>query len=217
MQFSLSSINKMGYTTEFSGSISITSINEDTDMVDIDTATLVNNLSESRRMKRDSTKLAERLEINYEECIKKYGEEAEFYCDMEHIYGDHKDKSIIDGNLPPNSQPGLWLQWEIVQGDNSSTLEWNGGEKFYHYTGWLKYLINRVFTPRGYTLNGDILYLGEDISDAGIINVRDNTVTELQPTPYHKVAFEQTYSYYDEEELEKYCPYLSEEIGNNNN
>ena len=70
--------------------------------------------------------------------------------------------------------PGLWCQWVINEDDE---LVWDGGEKFYNYTEWLKYLINRFFEPWGVTLNGRITWAGEDRNDRGQINVIDNIVT----------------------------------------
>ena len=70
--------------------------------------------------------------------------------------------------------PGLWCQW-VINDDNE--LEWDGSEKFYGYTDWLRYLINRFFEPWGVKLNGQINWRGEDFSDYGRIDVVDNIVT----------------------------------------
>jgi predicted phosphohydrolase len=55
-------------------------------------------------------------------------------------------------------------------------IEWDGGEKFYNYTEWLVYLINKVLAPNGYVLNGVVEWSGEETGDVGEITVEDNKV-----------------------------------------
>ncbi len=66
----------------------------------------------------------------------------------------------------------IWCQWEA--GDD--TLFWDGGEKFYSYVPWLKHIINNILKPRGYVLNGEVHWQGEESEDMGIIRVVDNEV-----------------------------------------
>lgn len=82
-------------------------------------------------------------------------------------------KEIMDYNIPPEKCPGLWCQWEIRDGK----VVWDNGEKFYHYTEWLEYLITNFFAPEGYVLNGEIRWQGEDMDDNGTILVHDNKIT----------------------------------------
>ena len=122
-----------------------------------------------------------------------YGVDGEFFAKDD----DERDPSIIDYNTPPGQQeyggtlggmelyrenerrikeglcqPSLWCDWEIV-GDR---FQWNGGEKFYHYIEWLKYLIKNMFTPWGVLLNGEITWQGEESEDIGLIKVTNNEV-----------------------------------------
>jgi len=53
---------------------------------------------------------------------------------------------------------------------------WDGGEKFYNYVEWLKYLINHFFEKWGVKLNGEVYWKGEDGEDMGKIVVKDNWV-----------------------------------------
>ena len=39
-------------------------------------------------------------------------------------------------NTPPFGQPGLWCQW--VPTDDGHALVWNGHEKFYRSSGWMR-------------------------------------------------------------------------------
>lgn len=146
----------MGYTTNFTGGFDITPKLRGEDL------TFLTRLSETRRMKR---KVDE----------KKYGVEGEFFVEETEDRGQNHTADIIDYNTPPKTQPGLWLQW--APNEDGGRLEWNGGEKFYEYVAWLEYLIEKIFKPRGYTLNGKVEWEGEESSDLGKIIVKDNEVT----------------------------------------
>ena len=64
--------------------------------------------------------------------------------------------------------------------NEENELEWDGGEKFYYYIEWLKYLIDKFFQPWGVILNGEIEWTGEDRDDLGKIVVKDNVVNGKQ-------------------------------------
>ena len=142
----------MGYTTEFKGSLTFNKSLSDKMLKYVQ---LFNN---TRRMGRN---------------IEGFGAEGEFYAFSTENMGQNYDENIIDYNGSPKTQPGLWCQWTSYDG---LTLEWDGSEKFYNYTEWLYYLINKVFAPNGYVLNGTITYRGEDFGDFGEIYVQDNKV-----------------------------------------
>lgn len=72
--------------------------------------------------------------------------------------------------------PGIWCNWVI---NSNRNLEWNGAEKFYNYIEWLQYLVQNVFAPKGYQLNGRIRYQGERMEDIGVIYVKDNVVKNI--------------------------------------
>lgn len=189
----------MGYTTDFNGSLSISRplTKKQTEYI--------NRLSSTRRMKRDVNKLMEIYKGKYGYPFAKektpesiYGLDGEFFAHDDGNAGQKEDASIINYNQPPGQvvvtmenlnkgikenetrskkllcQPGLWCQWVIS--DDGKALEWDGGEKFYNYIEWLKYLINRFFEPWGKKLNGEIYWEGEDSDDRGIIVVKDNVV-----------------------------------------
>ena len=164
----------MGYTTDFKGIIKITP--EPTEGV----RNFVNGLQNTRRMKRDPSKLPKRIpKSNILASLNGgWGDEGEFYFNPKSTCsGQENTKDIVDYNNPPESQPSLWLQWEIVD----DYIQWNGAEKFYGYTEWLIYLIEKIFQPLGYTLNGKIFFIGEDAvenGDIGKIVVENNKVTK---------------------------------------
>jgi hypothetical protein len=135
-----------------------------------------------------------------------YGRDGEYFAldDGDFGQGGHNvDKSIIDYNTAPGQtpyngtgdfekiyklnqkkekegtcQPGLWCQW-IIEGDGEA-LVWDGGEKFYNYVEWLKYLIAHFFSKWGVLLNGTIHWTGEDSTDMGQIVVENNVVKVLR-------------------------------------
>ena len=72
--------------------------------------------------------------------------------------------------------PGIWCQWII---NSNGNLEWNGAEKFYNYIEWLQYLIQNVFEPKGYVIEGRVRYRGERFEDIGVIYVKDNVVKNI--------------------------------------
>lgn len=140
----------MGYTTEFTGSFQITP------PLSPEEVEFLQKFSNSRRMKREG--LPER-----------YGIEGEF-----HTGGDEDTTGVVDYNQPPRTQPGLWCQW--IPSDDGTELEWDGGEKFYHYPEWLKYIIENFMTPKGHSLSGEVTWEGEDRDDKGSLKVVDGKV-----------------------------------------
>jgi len=174
----------MGYTTDFTGEFLLNK------PLDEETAALLNGLATTRRMKRDIVKLAEMLEITPAEALEKYKAEGQLYYNPDSTqHGQEQDISIVEYNYPPQAQPGLWLQWQYnpngEYGDKPS-ISWDGGEKFYYYVEWLKYIIKMILEPKGYTLNGEVTWVGEDSSDHGKLIVKDNQVS----TKTGKIVYE---------------------------
>lgn len=184
----------MGYSTDFFGSLTLSRPATEQEIE------FINTVSNTRRMKRDVKKLFELYDGKFGNPFAKtreeiYGNEGEYYV------GDNgSDGSVIDQNTPPGQhqwstrnyeeneqritdglcQPGLWCQWVITE--DGTELEWDGGEKFYYHTEWLKYQIKHFYQPWGILLNGEIEWEGEDRDDRGKIVVKDNEVTILQGT-----------------------------------
>ncbi len=144
----------MGYHTDFKGSFEFNK----------ELSPKMNNFlkafNESRRMKR-----------NVDDA---FGIQGEFYAIGGGSFGQNREDNIVDYNTPPSTQPGLWCQWTPTE--DGLELEWDGGEKFYNYTEWLFYLINKVLEPNGYILNGIVEYQGEEIGDNGEIEIVNNHI-----------------------------------------
>lgn len=93
-------------------------------------------------------------------------------------------KTIYDNrhgdNIHQNEDyPSYYCQWLV--NDSGTFIEWDGGEKFYGYIGWLKYIVKHVLEPNGYALNGEVKYRGEDFDDVGSIKIENNNITWTGP------------------------------------
>lgn len=145
----------MGYTTDFEGSFELNK------PLTVKDKAYLEKFSETRRMARN---------VN-----PKYGIEGEFYVDGSGFSGQGHEENIINYNNPPKTQPGLWCQW--VPNKEGTAIEWNGAEKFYAYTEWIIYLIEKILRPRKYILNGEVKWQGEEASDFGKIIIKNNVVS----------------------------------------
>lgn len=192
----------MGYSTDFSGSLTLSRPTTALEKTYLDT------LASTRRMQRDNTKLMELHKGAFGNPFAKdktnpdevYGFKGEYFAKQDGDYGQSQDGSILDYNSASGEvsynqhkgdwdlrmrlqeelndgvlrQPGLWLQW--VLNEEGTELEWDGNEKFYNYIEWLQYLIGHFFEPWGIKLNGEIEWTGEDSNDKGKIAVTDNVI-----------------------------------------
>jgi hypothetical protein len=148
----------MGYQTDFSGEFKLNKL------LDEKTFTFLTKLSETRRVKRN--------------VHSKYGVEGEFYVDgeIEPSLAKVRDPSIIDITSPPRTQPNLWCDWAPVHRDGYDTIEWNGTEKSFDYVKWIEYIANKILAPKGYILDGEVEWRGENRGDTGTISIVDNVV-----------------------------------------
>lgn len=130
-----------------------------------------------------------------------YGIEGEYFVYDDGNYGQIDDGTIIDYNIPSGQisydstadftarwdenkkrmnegkcQPGLWCQWIVEDHNECDELMWDGGEKFYNYVEWLRYLIEHFFSKWDVKLNGEVFWEGESSDDKGKIVVKDNIV-----------------------------------------
>ena len=174
----------MGYSTEFGGSLSLSS------PVKPELKAFLDDLAGTRRMQRDPQKLMEiyKGEHGWPFAIDKTNPEEVYGYKGEYFIEDFQgDGTIINGNLPSGmiaygewekggklKQPSLHLQW--VLNDAGDELEWDGEEGFEEYVEWLEYLIEHFFQPFGIKLNGEIVWYGDDPDDRGKIVVIDNVV-----------------------------------------
>lgn len=144
----------MGYTTDFTGSFGLNKELSPKMKMYLD------KFNETRRMRRTLDSV--------------FGIEGEFYVFGGGDFGQDREENIVDFNKPSTTQAGLWCQWK--PSEDGTQIEWDGAEKFYNYTEWLVYLIEKILAPNGYVLNGEVEYQGEERDDNGTIEVKDNVV-----------------------------------------
>lgn len=153
----------MGYTTEFSGSVSIEP------PLNAQEIEFLKKFSSTRRM----------------DC-----EQGPYYVDRGGFAGqDQNDPKIRDYNRPPAGQPGLWCQW--VPKEDGTAIEWNEMEKFYDSQEWMTYIINHFLKPgaiaagelpflqANHVVNGQIKAQGEEMDDRWKMVVKDNEVSRV--------------------------------------
>lgn len=154
----------MGYTTDFSGSISVEPPLSQEEIA------FLTKFNETRRMAR---------------------KKGPYYVDNAGFCGLEAEEDILDYNRPPSEQPSLWCQWRPT--DDGCAIEWDGVEKFYESPTWMKYLIEHFIgsDPKaksklpfltGHTCNGRIEAQGEDRNDRWALIVENNTVSVAQAT-----------------------------------
>jgi hypothetical protein len=172
----------MGYTTDFEGEFKLDKT------LTVEHANYLLAFNFTRRMKRHALKAAKLADPIREAAGLPVGDSGGYYVGGARIekgnvvdapgnegFGMAMDPSVVDINVAPFGQPGLWCQW--VPTEDRKGIAWDGGEKFYSYEGWLRYLIKHFLKPWGYKLNGEVRWMGEESSDRGTIVVKDNVVT----------------------------------------
>lgn len=158
----------MGYTTDFDGSFDCTPALNESQIA------YLKKFAETRRMKRDSNIAATLPDPLREAVGLPIGEEGEFFVGCRGSYGQGGDDSVLNNNSPANTQPGLWCQW--VPSDDGSQIEWDGGEKFYNYIEWIKYINEKFLKPWEIVLNGTVSWSGEDSGDVGVIVAKEGKI-----------------------------------------
>ena len=150
----------MGYTTDFKGKFKVM-LNGKAKALDKETKDYLIKFNQTRRMKRKFPK-------------NEYGVDGEFFVGGGGFMGQEDDKSVVDHNYPPSTQPGLWCQW--TPSADGKYIQWDEGEKFYDYIVWLEYIMKNFLTPKGYSLEGVVHWQGEDEEDIGTIHATDGQV-----------------------------------------
>ena len=154
----------MGYTTDFGGRFTLTPALTPAQ------GNYLEEFSNVGHMKQDVKKL-EKEEDDLREAVGlPIGREGEFSL-IDTV-------GILDSNKPPACQPGLWCQW--IPTYDGEFLEWDGGEKFYSYCEWLRYLMDNIFKVWGVTVSGEVEYNGESYDDEGVIRVIDGVIQRVE-------------------------------------
>lgn len=121
----------------------------------------------------------------------------------------HLKKFAETEHRDEDDMPGDYCQWTPTE--DGRGLEWDGHEEFYDYMEWLQWLIDHKFTPNGYVLTGSVAYQGEEVSDSGVLVVKDGKVIKSEYKPadadieelVRKGLEDETSSYYYLQEIAK--------------
>lgn len=160
----------MGYTTDFVGHFTL-----DKPLTKAH-ADYLRAFNDTRRMKRDAAATEKRTDVVRIAAGLPVGDEGAYFVgESGQEFGA---TGVLDYNNPPKEQPGLWCQWRPT--DENDGIEWDNGEKFYEYVGWLAYIVEHFLAPWGYVLNGEVAWQGEDSGDNGAIVVQANRVGTMQ-------------------------------------
>lgn len=159
---------QMGYTTDFEGFFKFDR------PLSIEHRNYLEKFAQTRRMKRN-VKVASTLPDETRDAVNlPLGDDGAYFVGGAGYMGQDQDESVLDYNQTPSGQPSLWCQW--TPNEDGTKIVWDGGEKFYQYIEWLKYLIANFIKPWGYTLNGAVQWQGEEDDDRGEITVQNNKV-----------------------------------------
>jgi hypothetical protein len=108
----------MGYTTEFSGRVEVIP------PLDKEEIEFLTKFSRTRRMAR---------------------RKGPYFVDGAGFAGQSHEADVTDYNEPPAGQPSLWCQW--IPTEDGAFIQWDGGEKFYGSSDWMKYIIEHFLKP----------------------------------------------------------------------
>lgn len=169
----------MGYTTTFDGFFTL-----DQRLFDSQVLYLW-EFANSRRVKRNVALLQNVPDPAREAVDLPLGKDGGYFVNRK--WDEENDwATAIDYNKPPSGQPGLWCQW--IPTNDGRGIQWDGGEKFYHYIAWLQYIIIHFLEPWDYQLSGEVKWQGEDASDKGHITVENNQLVHPAGVDFLKEA-----------------------------
>jgi len=106
------------------------------------------------------------------------------------IDGMAGDEGVFDHNRPDPSQPALWCDLEVSE--DGTAIRWNGNEKTYALTEWVKYIVDHFIGKDpiakrenshfafldGHTVEGVMYAQGEESDDTWQLHVGDGKVFE---------------------------------------
>lgn len=165
----------MGYCVRFSGQIDISPplLGAQRDYLSL--------FAESRRVTRDVAVLSAHPELEFAGGALRnavglpQGRDGEFVISSHaaRYEESYKDKSVI-GAAPPANQPTSWCPWFPTA--EGTRLRCDVIPRVDGFVVWLRYLIQHMFVPWQRTLNGRVVWAGDDALDYGLLAVIDNSV-----------------------------------------
>ena len=162
----------MGYIIEFAGRFNLNKPLAEAHLAYLEM------FSGTRRMKRDAEKLVATPDPIRVAAMLPIGPQGGYFVgSTEYMGQDYDSPSVIDGDEPPEGQPGLWCFWS-PNPEGTAIGCWEP-TTFHYFSEWLRYVITHFLEPWGYTITGEVTLTGEDDFDLGKIVVTGNWVEEF--------------------------------------
>lgn len=171
----------MGTTTMLEGEFLVTPAITDDNVLNLlkglENAQKVHSRKSRAKLNEDSVK----------KCSKKYSSDE---SDNDIITYDNDSLSFLLKWIDDNKPPYHLHEW--IYDKKSSVFRWSNSEKVHTYVECLKYLIEKILKPNGYTLNGTIAWNWDYTDHTGNIVVDNNNVSSfcLRP-PLSPTYFQQ--------------------------
>jgi hypothetical protein len=84
------------------------------------------------------------------------------------LINDINDNGFLSKTDKPSGSYSLW------ETDGVSLYADSG--KAYDFDRWIELIVNKIVKPRGYILNGEVEWIGEDPDDRGKITINNNLI-----------------------------------------
>lgn len=136
----------------------------------------IEEILDSRRMKRDTFEISIIEGITEQEVIRLYGEEGELYtrfCD------DVKHITVIDPNTPPKGIPGVYCPL-YFQDEDRVYLDYGDEERYqYEYAKWVKWFIEKILKPigSGFEDEEEVIHDINDMGGSYRMEIIDNKIS----------------------------------------
>lgn len=89
---------------------------------------------------------------------------------------DEKTRRLInnineDGIILGNDNPDTWCLWQT-----DGKVLYSSSGNAYDFEEWLRIIVEEIIVPRGYVLNGEVEWIGDDPDDRGKVVIKDNEI-----------------------------------------
>ncbi len=103
------------------------------------------------------------------------------------VHSFDNDFEFQDYFLSARDQPQSFCCWKPSK--DRCSIVWDGNLKFYYFSSWIKYLIKYFFNPKGYILDGLVIWIGQDELDDGELSIISNEVFTFSKYNYKGDGF----------------------------
>lgn len=132
----------------------------------------IKRFSYTRHFRRSNAKIKKLHPDWKDHCFEgELGIEGEYYvCKF-----FSRDQTIERYYAHAITQPDFFCHWIIEKNESGKyCLTWDGDKDFPRYDHWLKYMVKNFFVPKNLELNGVVLAIGAEYTDAQYLIMRKN-------------------------------------------